>query len=512
MKFLNKTLKHFSTLDSKSTSSFKSKIKELTNTKKNRQSSNYFSAVIGQSFKNEQSKSTNLVNKFKSNKSLNFYYSKYSQTHENSFIQRVKMKLLNAFTKLPIIGSLGLYYKRNKQKQREFIDYKLYFNNPLIFRFKEVSEIVNKMNTKAVGKRKFVLPKRILFFLIASLLYLSYYYLKDDLLSKQARITSTYQLRLFIKELLQSPDIEEELNKLLLKIFSTVETKQAAEKLVVDLLKNDNFMKHAVIFGDNLLQNVLLQNDIRQELKNIILKIIVSNEMKNESIELFKQIATEKEIEEIVAQFMKIVFLREDIFISVNKLLKEVIINTISQKDSKDLFSDFLTSIWADQALRWKILTKTVSISNITPTEILMFKEKGSPEIKEPTKEKMGPITSLSQIFKELNEVKVRIKDNDNNVEYNRESSFNGIIPHDKYNDLVEDEKVEKDLIITRNDKGEVEATLKRKKTQTKLTALYPLLRRTIVRNFDEEFYETEISKNNDFIENQEYKNNDKSK
>eukprot|EP00340_Litonotus_pictus_P005700 CAMPEP_0170518984 /NCGR_PEP_ID=MMETSP0209-20121228/4546_1 /TAXON_ID=665100 ORGANISM="Litonotus pictus, Strain P1" /NCGR_SAMPLE_ID=MMETSP0209 /ASSEMBLY_ACC=CAM_ASM_000301 /LENGTH=121 /DNA_ID=CAMNT_0010804741 /DNA_START=756 /DNA_END=1124 /DNA_ORIENTATION=+ len=101
--------------------------------------------------------------------------------------------------------------------------------------------------------------------------------------------------------------------------------------------------------------------------------------MKIQGAHYFESLAVDDEIELITAKFLRTIFMREDLFNATNLLLKEVMIYTIKQKESKEIIANFLSEVWADQDLRWRIVKKTINLKNISPTDVLIFESKTRP-------------------------------------------------------------------------------------------------------------------------------------
>lgn len=349
------------------------------------------------------------------------------------FLKKAFLNILNYFRSVFDRVNEKSKYPNNfspSDNYKELIKVLKYYDNPLIFKYQELLFVINTTNNKKLHLKHFSRISRaikyclyLLIILIINFLYQNYTSDSniegkdnDKKISSKSTVSESKQLpnkniylklkiiveyyydqsiqrlniiykKIFpdkeistniiadhLKSLINKMNLESDLLQLLKNIFKNDETKKACEKLLCDLLINERFNDEATIFGNNLFQSILKDKAIRDRIKKILIEIIKSNEMKQEGIDLLKLIANDKECEDIVSLLLKHVFQREDIFYSVSDLLTESIIHIINKENSKEIFSDFLATVWADQALRWKILTKTVNISNITPAEIKIVK------------------------------------------------------------------------------------------------------------------------------------------
>lgn len=250
-------------------------------------------------------------------------------------------------------------------------------------RNKYLSLLANTSNIKirkyikysATTRKRIYYPnfKRFIFFSFFSglVLIVVQKYKKSDYFNNC--ITQTNYL---IENILNSSQTEEIFDNFLLRIFSNERTKKAASILITDLMNNNDFINKSNDFGTNLFKSSLNNKEVNNKANELILKIIVNDKFHYEANNLFKKILLDKNIEISASLFLKNIFLRSDIFDATSNLLKEVIIYTISKDETKEVFSNFLAAIWADQYLRWGILKKTFNMTNVSPMRIVAIQPK----------------------------------------------------------------------------------------------------------------------------------------
>ena len=87
------------------------------------------------------------------------------------------------------------------------------------------------------------------------------------------------------------------------------------------MLKDPRFVQASKEFGTDLIAWVILQDEAQEEFKKLIVKTLVDNRVQNETVQILKYITDQKESEDILAQYMKTVFMREDVLDNLTQLL-----------------------------------------------------------------------------------------------------------------------------------------------------------------------------------------------
>ena len=157
-------------------------------------------------------------------------------------------------------------------------------------------------------------------------------------------------------EILRSKELIEAGSELLTGLFKQQMFYNAVLELLISVMKNPKFMDETKEFGINLFGRILRDNDFQNELLNLTEKILRMPDMQKEGLEIFRYIIERKESKEVLANYFKAIFLRDDIFNGLSHLFLLAIINALDHPDSKTKFSQFLTKIWADNEFRWLII------------------------------------------------------------------------------------------------------------------------------------------------------------
>lgn len=268
----------------------------------------------------------------------------YMRAIKSSFVDNTTLS-----TRLPI-GITKINLKMQK-----------YYNSSLIFSQTFYRVLLSKPKNK---KRAYLAGIGLCFFI------LSFIYFSNNKFAKFLRSASTIGIRRQIQTMLESPELEKGGLVLMEKLFENQSTKQAVEILLCDTLKNERFVREAVIFGVDLFKSILTNREVANQVSTLILNIVKSNDMHIQTIELLKKLATQEEIQISIAQLMKVVFLREDISEVLVRVFTIVVNNIFSSSLTKERFAEFLSSVWGDPQLRWKILRKTVDFVSLSPSSV----------------------------------------------------------------------------------------------------------------------------------------------
>ena len=161
---------------------------------------------------------------------------------------------------------------------------------------------------------------------------------------------------LYLGEILRSKELNKAGTELLSGLFKQQVFYNAVLELLISVLKNPKFLDESKNFGKKLCDNILKDDDFQNEIVNLAEKILHMPEIKKEGMEIFRNIIERKENKEIITNYFKAIFVREDIFNSLSHLFLLAIINALDHPDSKTKFSEFLTKIWSDNDFRWLII------------------------------------------------------------------------------------------------------------------------------------------------------------
>jgi len=176
------------------------------------------------------------------------------------------------------------------------------------------------------------------------------------------RITRFFLARpvvLYLGEILRSDDMVKAGANLISGLFKQEMFYDGVLELLINVLRDPVFVDETKTFGKNLFGKILEDDDFQKEVIILVEKILHLTQMKIEGMEIFKYIIERKESKDILANYFKAIFQREDIYNAISHLFLIALIKALDHPDSKDKFSAFLTKIWADKDFRWFIIKKT---------------------------------------------------------------------------------------------------------------------------------------------------------
>jgi len=164
---------------------------------------------------------------------------------------------------------------------------------------------------------------------------------------------------LYLGEILRSDDMVKAGADLISGLFKQEMFYNGVLELLINVLRDPIFIEETKTFGKDLFGKILEDDDFQREVINLVEKILHLTQMKIEGMEIFKYIIERKESKDILANYFKAIFQREDIYNTLSHLFLMALIKALDHPDSKDKFSAFLTKIWADKDFRWFIIKKT---------------------------------------------------------------------------------------------------------------------------------------------------------
>ena len=122
------------------------------------------------------------------------------------------------------------------------------------------------------------------------------------------------------------------------------------------MLKDPRFVEASKVFGTDLIAWVILQDQAQEEFKKLIVKTLADNRVQAETIEILKYITDQKESEEILAQYMKTVFLRQDVLDNLTQLLINGGVNAVTHEKTEETFINFLLGVVQNSQVRDGVL------------------------------------------------------------------------------------------------------------------------------------------------------------
>ena len=105
------------------------------------------------------------------------------------------------------------------------------------------------------------------------------------------------------------------------RAFRHPQTHEAGQFLLVNVLKDPRFINQSRIFGTDLITWVIKQDPAQEEFKKLIVRTLQDESVKQETVNVLKYLTEQPETEEIMAMYMKTVFLRKDVMDNLTQLL-----------------------------------------------------------------------------------------------------------------------------------------------------------------------------------------------
>lgn len=261
--------------------------------------------------------------------------------------------------------------------------------------------IIRKHDQKIIFLKK---PQKLKNFL-KTFFYLSLFGSTFYLLGSNSKSGKTFQyyitlpVRKYIGTLLSSNELKDGGVDLVNKIFNEQSTNEAVLECLINVLNDELFLKQSTIFGINLLEKVINDLEFIDQAKVLVNRILLSEEVQKESVELLNYLVQQEESKDILAQFFKVIFLREDILQSLSNLFTEGAVTAIEEPITKKHFGEFVGNVWADPKLRWSLFKKSFDFWSSHESNLTV--DKGKEEADKILKEmKMEEIRNITKDYK----------------------------------------------------------------------------------------------------------------
>ena len=163
----------------------------------------------------------------------------------------------------------------------------------------------------------------------------------------------------YIHYLLLSDEIREGGLDLLENIFQNKYSKQATVELLDNLLKDPYVMENTKIYGISLFNELLKEEELKNEFKKLVIDLLQMQEIKLESLDLLKHILEKEESKDILSQYFKVIFLRSDMIKSLSSVITDSALYTMNSQTTKKKFAEFILDVWSDPDLRWFVIKKS---------------------------------------------------------------------------------------------------------------------------------------------------------
>ena len=129
------------------------------------------------------------------------------------------------------------------------------------------------------------------------------------------------------------------------RMFRHPQTHEAGQFLLINVLKDPRFINQSRIFGTDLISWVIMQDPAQEEFKKLVVRTLQDESVKNETIKVLEYITQQKETEDIMAAYMKTVFLRKDVLDNLTQVLIGGAVNALEDQRTQDTFVDFLVHV-----------------------------------------------------------------------------------------------------------------------------------------------------------------------
>ena len=129
------------------------------------------------------------------------------------------------------------------------------------------------------------------------------------------------------------------------RMFRHPQTHEAGQFLLINVLKDPRFINQSRVFGTDLISWVIMQDPAQEEFKKLVVRTLQDESVKNETIKVLEYITQQKETEDIMATYMKTVFLRKDVLDNLTQVLIGGAVNALEDQRTQDTFVDFLVHV-----------------------------------------------------------------------------------------------------------------------------------------------------------------------
>ena len=116
------------------------------------------------------------------------------------------------------------------------------------------------------------------------------------------------------------------------RLFVDKNTHEAAVILLKNALNDPRFVNECRIFGINLISSIIRTPQCHEDFKQLVMKTLQHDDVRIETVELLRYIVGRGESEDILALYMKTVFLREDMLKGVTGLLTRAAVETMENQ------------------------------------------------------------------------------------------------------------------------------------------------------------------------------------
>ena len=138
-----------------------------------------------------------------------------------------------------------------------------------------------------------------------------------------------------IGEVLADERVNEHGLNFLDRMFRHPQTHEAGQFLLINVLKDPRFVNQSRIFGTDLIAWVIRQDEAQEEFKKLIVRTLQDESVKQETVQVLKYLTEQPETEEIMAIYMKTVFLRKDVLNNLTQLLIGGAVNAMEDEQTQ---------------------------------------------------------------------------------------------------------------------------------------------------------------------------------
>lgn len=93
--------------------------------------------------------------------------------------------------------------------------------------------------------------------------------------------------------------------------------------MLVQVINDQRFIDEANIFGEHLIAWILIQPNVEEEMKKLVVKTLLDKDVKEATIQILAYIVDQPNSKEIFSNYLNDVFLRKDVLDNLSKLFVE---------------------------------------------------------------------------------------------------------------------------------------------------------------------------------------------
>lgn len=119
-----------------------------------------------------------------------------------------------------------------------------------------------------------------------------------------------------------------------------------------NVLRDPRFIHESKLFGKDLISDVVQTPECKQEFKVLVLTCFQDQRVKRESVNILKYLVESQESKELMADYFKDIFTREDMKTAISELLTKAAFTTLKMPINQQRFGEFVLHVIGDMEVQ----------------------------------------------------------------------------------------------------------------------------------------------------------------